>query len=307
MEKIKRLEILINRLDLKTYPSKQDLIDYLYSQYEEDISTRTLERDFLSLETNFHIKIAYNRSKNGYYLLEEDREQIASFLNFSGRVYLADLFKKRFKDFETLTEIVKIEDHSSFDGLEWIEKIYLAINQKRKLSFVHHNYMRDSLKKYCIAPFELREYQGRWYVVGVAEEEGNYKSYPQNFGLDRIKQLKLDTSHSIKKESYTTYFKRYRDIIGLNYDEMEEVVHIQLAVQAEQYKYLESLPLHHSQVKEKVLADGRVQIGLRLIPNFELKMQLLKLGERVEIISPKFLRDEIKTTLEKALNQYNKH
>lgn len=304
MEKIKRLEILINRLDLKMYPSKQDLIAYIYTQYEEEISTRTLERDFLTLETNFHIKVAYNHSKRGYYLLEEDREQIASFLSFSGRVYLADLFKKRFKDFETLTQIVKIQDHSSFDGLEWIEKIYLAINQKRKLSFVHHNYLRNSLKEYCIAPFELREYQGRWYVVGVAKEEGNFKSYPQNFGLDRIKQLKLESSYRIEKETYATYFKRYRDIIGLNYDEMEQVVPIQIAVQANQYKYLESLPLHSSQVKEKDLADGRIQIGLRLIPNFEFKMQVLKLGERVEIISPEFLRKQIKSSLEKALNQY---
>ena len=41
-----------------------------------------------------------------------------------------------------------------------------------------------------------------------------------------------------------------------------------------------------------------------MIPNYELEEQILKHGERVKVIEPQWLREEIKSRLQKAIHYY---
>lgn len=161
MDKIKRLEILVSILGSKPGISKNEILDYFYNHHELELSARTLERDFKSLESDFHIAIKYDRSLNGYHLCEEDQAQITAFLEFAGRVYLADLFKKGFKDFQDLQNSIKLEDHSGFEGINNLEPIFLAISQRKDIRFIHENYIKNTRKQYTLTPFQIREYQGR--------------------------------------------------------------------------------------------------------------------------------------------------
>ena len=46
------------------------------------------------------------------------------------------------------------------------------------------------------------------------------------------------------------------------------------------------------------------RISLRIIPNLELKQQILKHGDTVKVIEPNWLVDEIKNDLNKMLEKY---
>ncbi|MFA5815027.1 MAG: WYL domain-containing protein [Bacteroidales bacterium] len=51
---------------------------------------------------------------------------------------------------------------------------------------------------------------------------------------------------------------------------------------------------------------GSYQVKLFVIPSDELKMQILSYGAKVEVVKPDWLRIEIKTTLEKAIEGYQR-
>jgi|SRR5690625_137217 len=307
MERIKRLETLINLLERRPYRSKEEILDYFKDHHDLQISSRTLERDFKTLETDFHIAVIYNRSNNGYYISKEDSEQVAEFLQLSGRIYLAELFREGLKQFKDLQRSVKLEDHSGFEGIRYIEPIFLAINQKRAIDFIHYNYFRNSYTYYRIAPIQLREFRRRWYVVGIPLNDKNQadkNAHIRTFGLARLTKLKTLGPAEFEEKKFENQLQKFSKIIGLNYDAAEKQEIIEIAVNPKQYKYLESLPLHPSQEKIAKLPDGRIKISLFLIPNYELKMQLLKLGDQIEVLNPPTLREEIKNTLEKTIVYY---
>lgn len=307
MEKYKRLDTIIHILERQPYISKQGILDYFKKFHDTQLSARTLERDFKSLATDYHISINFSHTRRGYHLKNEDNDQITSFLTFAGRVYLSELFRKGLKDFHDLRKSIKLEDHSEFEGLEMVEPIFTAIQQKLIIAFVHENYIKKTIKNYRIAPLQLREYQGRWYVVGIPLPEDNVLAKDaiiKSFGLARVTQLKIEENFTFPVDRFKTQLNKFGQIIGLNYDEAEQQEIIEIAVTQHQYKYLDSLPLHASQYKKEDMDDGRIKISLHLIPNFELKMQLLKLGEQIEVLSPQYLRNQIKESLTQTLKQY---
>ncbi len=307
MEKHKRLETLIHVLEKQPFVSKQNILDYFNDFHGMDMSARTLERDFQSLAIDYHIAVNYNHTKKGYHLMSEDNDQITSFLSFTGRVYLAELFRKGLKDFQDLRKSIKLEDHSDFKGIERVEPIFTAIQQGRIVEFTHENYLKKTLKQYRIAPLQLREYQGRWYMVGVPlgeDDKFEDNTIIKSFGLARISKIKMTKIFSVTEQQFENQLQKFDQIIGLNYDEAEQRENIEIAVSPNQYKYLESLPLHASQYKKGERKDGRIIISIHLIPNYELKMQILKLGAEVEVLRPQYLRDEIEEILKQSLKNY---
>jgi predicted DNA-binding transcriptional regulator YafY len=106
-------------------------------------------------------------------------------------------------------------------------------------------------------------------------------------------------------DNYQDQLNKFDRIIGLNYNAAEKREYIEIAVSPKQYKYLKSLPIHPSQGFEEELKDGWLKISLHLIPNYELKMQLLKLGDQIKILRPKNLQQEIKNTLSQTLKLYD--
>ncbi len=70
-----------------------------------------------------------------------------------------------------------------------------------------------------------------------------------------------------------------------------------------QGKYILSQPIHFSQ-KILLQDENELRISIHVIPNYELLEQILKHGDRVKVIEPEWLKSEIKTKLQKALDYY---
>ncbi|HRP33596.1 MAG TPA: WYL domain-containing protein [Agriterribacter sp.] len=277
------------------------MLDKLVEEYSIQITRRTLERDFRLLDTYFGIQVLYNRKSNSYTISEEDDEQVASFLQFTGRIYLGDLLKEGLENFAELRKSVRLEEDADFEGLALIAPLLIAIKNQLSVRFMHENYSKQTHTKYHITPLQLREYRRRWYVVGVPEGEDRIKT----FGLARMSKLQSQTISKIDASQFEQQLKKFDNIIGLNYDAHERKELIELAVTARQYRYMHSLPLHASQGEGERLPDGRFKLSLLLIPNYELKMELLSMGDQIEVLSPKTLRDDIRNTLHQTLKQYN--
>ncbi|MDT0294446.1 helix-turn-helix transcriptional regulator [Mesonia ostreae] len=297
---LRRLEIIIHILDAYPYTSKEDLKHKLERDYELQLTNRTLERDFKALETDFSIGLQYDASKNGYVLDKQDRKRIQSFFKYVELVHLGELFKESLEDFELLREKVVLEDSAKFKGIQHIKPLLLAIKKRKAIAFVYENYTHKTLNSYKIFPLQIREYANRWYVIGVPRGEDHIRT----FGLDRMQQLQSKEEVHHHLESYETQLQKFHSVVGLNYNAAEKVERVLLAVTLRQFKYLNSLPLHHSQFLAHKREDGRMELSYHVIPNYELKMQLLKMGPEIEILQPSWLRKEIKTSLQDNLKQY---
>src|SRR5690554_6057985 len=286
----KRLEILIHIIRKHAYLSKKKIIKMMEEDYEIITTSRTLERDFKLLNLEMGIEISYDYTHKGYFIERDSEAQLFEFLQFAGRIFLGELFKESLTSFKELPNRVAPEDYTYYEGVAQMQPILLAIRSQSDIQFIHENFTRNSKTLYTITPLQLREYDRRWYVVGVPENEGHIKT----FGLSRISNLKTRGLSLIRLFDFQEQLAKFDRIVGLNYDAADKAEFIRIAISKKQYKYLKTLPLHKSQHFEKSLPDGRVELSLFLIPNYELKMQLLKMGDQLEVLEPAFLRKEIK-------------
>ncbi len=291
---IERLYHLLNFIKYKHFPTKHQLLEHL-AEKDIDLTERSLERDLKLIREKFFIDVIYDRSKNGYFI---DTNSTADFNDW---IQLFQLVVNYQSLNETLIQLTSKCDYIDFDrsvlkmNPEFLKLSLNAIIQKQKLSFNYTNYATDESKNFIIQPVLLKEFQHRWYVCGN-NEEGEFRS----FGLDRISNLIVlqETFRSSIKNPKALFDK----IIGLSVenDPSEKII---LSFHSLQGKYVLSQPIHPSQ---KIILQGEneLRISIHVIPNYELLEQILKHGERVKVIEPKWLREEIKSRLQKAIHYY---
>jgi predicted DNA-binding transcriptional regulator YafY len=63
---LKRLERIIYLIKTQSGITKARLLMELLSETDNEVSERTLERDFTTLKTDFGLEIIYDRSLKGY-------------------------------------------------------------------------------------------------------------------------------------------------------------------------------------------------------------------------------------------------
>lgn len=292
---IKRYTLIVERANSNHFPSFAEIKDYL-SQHDFEISNRTLQRDIEQIRAEFGIEIMYDRLRNGYYIDKEASLDLDTFLGFLDTVATADLLTQSLKESKSAMKFISFESEGSFHGVGFLKDILFAIKNRRKISFIHNNYITDTRKEYQINPYLLKEYQNRWYVIGKVDG----KQF-RTFGIDRIEELEVGALvfKPLKGEDPSILFD---NIIGLTYSE-SEVEEVILSFKPVQGKYIKSLPLHKSQY---ILKDDKkaMVISLQVVPNFELSQKILMMGDSVKVLKPLKLANEIKRTLSLAFKQY---
>lgn len=293
-----KIQLLIQYVHDYNFPSKEQIIDYLADK-DLEVSSRTLDRYFARIRADFGIEISYNSLEKGYFIDEEKSVKVASFFKFLEIIQVADIFSNSLKDSNKILEYVSFDDSENFKGIENLKDILLAIQQEKHIEFVHENYERNSKKIYKITPLILKEYLNRWYVVGVINHDPGIRT----FGIDRISNLNVGKLSNIKREDYKEKLDKFKNTVGLTYGEGEPEK-VSLLVDELHVKYMRSLPLHQSQIILPKDKNNKHQVDFYLYPNYEFKTQILKIGAEVEVLSPKYLRNDVIDELENTLKNY---
>ena len=293
---IRRYTLIIEKINRNQSPSFQQIQEFL-DEFGFGVSKRTIERDIEAIRNEFGLEITFNRSKEGYYIDRENSINIESFLRFLEIVNTAELLT------ESLTESKGTLDYISFDkgggliGIEHLKPLLKAIKDKRKIKFKHFSFQSEKSKHYSMKPYLLKEYQNRWYIVGMVSGINQMRT----FGLDRIEDLQL-TSDTFEPDPKQNPSQNFENAIGVYYADtgLEKVV---LSYTSKQGYYIKSLPLHKSQ---KVIIDDEKEcrIELYLVPNYELIQLILMQHNQVKVLEPIWLLEEIKKLHKNALNQY---
>ena len=293
---IRRYTLIIEKLRSNQYPSFGEIKKHLFNVGFE-ISDRTIQRDIEQIRFEFGIEIMYDRFKNGYFIDYDSSINIESFFKFLEIVNTAELLTESLSESKDTLNYILFENQGNLQGLEHLKTLLQAIKEKRIISFTHYNFSTEKTKQFTIEPYLLREYQDRWYIVGIDKK---LKS-DRIFGIDRISELKI-TDKIFKPNKNIDAINLFENIIGVRYSDAqaEKVI---LSFTHTQGKYAKSLPLHKSQ---RVLIDNddELRVELTIIPNYEFMQKILMLGKNVAIIEPKWLVDDFKADLKKMLQNY---
>lgn len=179
-------------------------------------------------------------------------------------------------------------------NIEYLPFLYEAISNKQVLEFEYKPFDEDSVTL-LFHPHYLKEYNGRWYMFGHAEDREPKFGY--NVALDRIQTRPRERSKveyiSAPNHFYEDFFQ---DIIGVSHWKDSPKEHIVIRAHEHYiFKLMDTKPIHHSYKVEKPFGkydDGEyAEFSADIEINNEFIGRILQMGAALEVMSPKKVRD----------------
>ena len=299
-----------------------DLTARVSEYMNEKVSSRTLRQDFAILKNHFNVVVEY---KNSHYFyqnkdqsflgLSDDNISNDILLNYSLRValkneinapYLLHDNNDLYKNTDYGKQIKLVKNH--------LEDILKALHHQYFISMEYASPENIKPKKYKkdLLPIALKFYHQTWYLFAKFDTSENNVL---TFALHRITSLKVKKDLKIEDEELQQanmeMLMKIRDrlkyVIGISMDkdyapnlEPETVV---LEFTSYQAKFIRSNPWHWTQ-KEILTTEASAQFSFQLIINWELISLILSLYNKVKVISPTRLKDEVLKRLKAAQDMY---
>lgn len=195
-------------------------------------------------------------------------------------------------------DFVESEITPAFGGSKYISPIITAIKNKRVVRLYYLPFYEDKPYFTNVHPYLLKEYKGRWYLIGLNDTKKEIRTY----GLDRIWEMEVIEQAFIQKTfTATDYFKNSVGVIS----PIGEPPEIHVEVSSHQAKYLITQPLHNSQYIEKEEKDF-VVFSYRVHPTYEFKSMILAMGKDARVLKPENFKKEVMHELNDAILGYGR-
>ncbi len=292
-----RYSLIIKRLQ-KSPASFEEINDYLEQQsefqdFDLGFSRRQFQRDVKDIGELFGLEIQYSRLQKAYFI--DNANQSTATDRMLEYFYMVNALNVT----DDLSKHIHLEQRRA-QGTEHFYGLLHCIKNHFIVRFPYHKYEEDIIVKREVEPYALKEFKGRWYLIAKDVHDG----YTKTFGLDRIQDLEITKKKFATSPDFNAnnLFKDYFGIINSSDEELTEIV---LSFDSFQGKYVKSFPLHESQ---KVIIDNEAetQIKLSLYVTYDFLLELLSFGDRMKVISPESLQEEICGIYHNALKQYKK-
>lgn len=317
---LKRMGLVLNKLNGRQGPQyvpADELLRYL--QYEkslseggeaDEISLRTLQRDFKTIAQLFGITIKHKAGR-GYYIAERDADTNAE--NYEALLINFEMLSSIDQD-STLQKYVLPEHRRPALPLAFglcLEALRLNRILEFKYTLVRHG---NAVKFKRLQPYFLKESQQRWYLIGFeADDNGqrippkaDYADHPaaglKTFALDRMAEPEIDRSQRFKRQDGIDRNDLFKDCFGIWNDPTMPIDEILLKYDALDGAFLKTFPLHTSQeIVEETAFDLTIRVRLRITNDFV--MELLKRSRSVEVLQPASLRQRLHDVYAEALKR----
>ena len=279
-------------------PISRDAIDDKWAHssvndYKTDsIPETTFHRWRNNVELLFDISIKCN-SYGEYYI--EDVDELHS---LDWRTRMVNLFAVNtlVKDSKALNDRILFEPVPS--GERYLTAFIEAMRDGVVLEMTYQSFYIPVPSIFCIETYCLKMFRQRWYIVARSRGRDQLRVY----ALDRIKDLKTTFERYTMPADFDgeKYFKDTYGVSGMEYQPQP----IEIKVVAVEANYFRTLPLHHTQ--EEIERNDEYSIfRFNIIPSYEFTQELLKQGANLEVLSPKWYRDEFAGKIAEIHKIYN--
>ena len=318
-ERLKRINERLNRWGGRPVP-KAELLAIC------GVSERTLKEDIAFLRLEYQASVSYCRREKGYFyaspfdlmaqlsLTPKDFQTLDTAVAALGQFKELPLFEDLRGTVDKIENAVKFrfrpslqshriqfESAPSCKGIELIGPFLQWASACQAVEFDYQKHEDVPLEHYDLHPYLVKEYRNRWYVLGFCPRRDGLRI----FGLDRIlpeSLLARDEYFDFPDFDARHYFSQALGI-AIYEEEPQEVV---LSMTVEQGRFFKAQPFFPF-AEEDVLIEGGEEFRVRfpqIIINQELVMEVARWGNRIKVVSPDSLRDQVKNYLRNALALY---
>jgi len=324
-----RYQIIDRELSRKDWVKTKELKEIIEDELSISVSTRMIIQDLNAMRDDsllgYFAPIEYNKKLKAYFYEDEDYtikafglkdgdinalmfyaktlnqykeyEIFKSFSNAIEKVLEAVTIRKGISTKEKARYAVQTESTPRLTGSESIPLIVQALDSNSIIEFQYRKFEDKSAKMIKLHPHLLKEDRHRWYIVGKIDG----KTKPITiYALDRLQDIRILNEKFVPVEFDFDQHFRYSFGITVAAGEPIDVV---LSFIPTQGNYLKTLKIHSTQ---EMLIDNEEEyrISVKVRPAYEFYEKILGYGDRVKILSPVSVIDELKSRIERLAAGY---
>lgn len=289
------------------------------------VSLRVIQKDLKEMKEKYKAPINFD-GRFRYYtedftlfpenMSDKERELISEVLRTLGQF-------DGLKDFEWIQNymigldaeerkpILSFTSTAELKGTKWLPRLFDVISNKQVISLSYRPF-GGRKKDYVLHPYLLKEYNGRWYLIGAIDSDG----FIINFAIDRIKDFRIIDKISYRDYPYGDINDRFTDLIGVTLHKDSQLEHIIIWVDDITFNYVDTKHITRFQTNitgsdEKNLRNQYPQlVGGHFIDlytytcvlngeesdkfkNYELVRELSSYAGGLLVLSPKSLQNQI--------------
>lgn len=280
---------LINLVSRHGHITFEEIGDEWMRLFGAELPRRTFVRHREAIADIFGIEIICRKSDNTYYIktdgLNRDDDEVIRLANMMSA-------NRLISDSQRLASRVIHEPVPS--GERFLEPIIVAMKRSVAVELSYSAYGEEISRTRIVEPYCVKCFRQRWYLLSRRCDNGELRLY----SLDRISDIR-PTQNRFRMPADFDPVKFFSDIIGVTYYDIPDKQKIIIRASAEQRSYLVSLPIHHSQ---KEVGPGVFELRLR--PGYDFIQELRRHADKIEVISPQWLRDRMRDDAVKVANIY---
>ncbi len=263
--------------------------------HDDEIPERTFHRHREAIAELFDIDIRCNRFDGNKYYIEN--EECLGKPSFNSWLFNGLSMENHLLGNREVSDRIIFEQ--SLNGNDYLSPIIEALSNRRLISINYRRFNENESKEWLVEPSVIKQSRRRWYLVGRIAGNESFTV----FALDRITNLQI-TDQSFIPADIDTIKKRFDEVIGVNLDDDYDCEKVIIRVYGKQRAYIESLPLHHTQQRidsNKEYSDYELMIR----PEYEFQHEILRFGRAAEVVSPKWLCQQMRWLAADTKDRYN--
>ena len=287
---------------LTSHPLTIDEINMLWKDCPasdgQPIPLRTFHEHRKGIKEMFGVEIACDRSQGNVYYVKNpevlDKQKVAKWLLHKYSI------PQDFATFNSMKDRILLEEIPL--GTAFLDAIIEAMQKNMELRIDYQRYeseQEEHLQTLHIQPYALKVFNRRWYLLGYIKEKNGLRT----IALDRILDMKVFSTNFEMPEDFDAK-KYFANVIGIFVNKDLPVTKVIIRVYGIQAEYLRSTPLHKSQSEVRSKHGEFAEFTYKLCITPELVSQLLAMGDKVEVLEPQELREEMKKRIYGMFNFY---
>jgi predicted DNA-binding transcriptional regulator YafY len=289
----RRYQIIDRELQRNDHTSSKKLRDLMQIEMDESVSPETIQKDIAFMKSELELDIRYSRSKEGYYYKDGNtlfkrhvkprdehdlRAAAAKLALFSASPLLAPVqktvekvmqFLELQKPGEPQKTVLIPDDTPVASGAEFLPELLEAIKRNSVICFRYFSTTHQHEMNLEVSPWLLKEYNGRWYLIGA----DTLNNKPRLYGLDRISG-DIEFSYKRAINPPTDLAGQFANVVGVSGFYLSPET-IDVFFQNPQDWYIKTKPIHRSQ--ELVSADEKgATFRYFVVRNWEFEAEVRK-------------------------------